>query len=45
MRNALEATSKRNRDLYERLGFRVIRTIELPAGPTLWAMWREHVLA
>ena len=40
----LEATSKRNRNLYERLGFRMSGRIDLPAGPPLWAMWREPVL-
>jgi ribosomal protein S18 acetylase RimI-like enzyme len=37
----LEATSERNRGLYERLGFAVRSEIHLPDGPTLWAMWRE----
>jgi ribosomal protein S18 acetylase RimI-like enzyme len=37
----LEATSERNRTLYERLGFVVRSEIQLPDGPTLWAMWRE----
>jgi hypothetical protein len=41
----LEATSKRNRDLYERLGFRMNGRIERPAGPPLWAMWRDAVSA
>lgn len=37
----LEATSERNRALYERLGFRVTSRIDLPDGPPMWAMWRE----
>lgn len=37
----LEATSARNRGLYERLGFRVTCRIELPDGPPMWGMWRE----
>ncbi len=37
----LEATSERNRALYERLGFRVTKRIELPGGPPMWCMWRE----
>lgn len=37
----LEATSERNRGLYERHGFRVTGEIELPDGPTMWAMWRD----
>jgi GNAT superfamily N-acetyltransferase len=37
----LEATSERNRALYERLGFRVSSRIDLPDGPPMWGMWRE----
>ena len=37
----LEATSAANRRLYERHGFEVVRELPLPAGPSLWAMWRE----
>ena len=38
----LEATSQRNRSLYERHGFEVTETIRLPyGGPPLWCMWRE----
>ena len=37
----LEATSERNRALYERLGFHVTSQIELPDGPPMWGMWRE----
>lgn len=37
----LEATSERNRSLYERHGFAVTKVIRLPDGPPLWCMWRE----
>ena len=37
----LEATSERNRSLYERHGFEVTEVIALPDGPPLWCMWRE----
>jgi ribosomal protein S18 acetylase RimI-like enzyme len=37
----LEATSERNRALYERLGFEVRTEIALPDGPPIWAMWRD----
>jgi hypothetical protein len=37
----LEATSDRNRALYERHGFRAQGAIPLPDGPTLWRMWRD----
>ena len=38
----LEASSPRNRACYERSGFEVTATIELPEdGPTMWAMWRD----
>jgi GNAT superfamily N-acetyltransferase len=37
----LEATSDRNRALYERHGFRADGDIPLPGGPALWRMWRE----
>jgi predicted N-acetyltransferase YhbS len=37
----LEATSDRNRALYERHGFRAQGAIPLPNGPTLWRMWRD----
>lgn len=36
----LEATSERNRSLYERHGFRVTTEFHLPDGPPLWCMWR-----
>lgn len=38
----LEATSPRNRILYERHGFRVTEVVELPDGPPLWLMWRPE---
>lgn len=37
----LEATSPENRRLYERHGFEATADLELPGGPTLWAMWRR----
>jgi len=37
----LEATSDRNRALYERHGLRVRDEIAPPGGPSLWTMWRE----
>lgn len=37
----LEATSNRNRALYERHGFRAHGDIPLPGGPALWRMWRD----
>jgi len=36
----LEATSERNRLLYERHGFEVVDVLHLPDGPPLWSMWR-----
>jgi ribosomal protein S18 acetylase RimI-like enzyme len=39
----LEATSDRNRALYERHGFRAHGDIRLPDGPSLWRMWRDPV--
>lgn len=36
----LEATSERNRSLYERHGFQVTEVLQLPDGPPLWCMWR-----
>ncbi|MDP8927531.1 MAG: GNAT family N-acetyltransferase [Actinomycetota bacterium] len=36
----LEATSERNRQLYQRQGFKVTEEIHLPDGPPLWCMWR-----
>lgn len=40
----LEATSPRNRVLYERHGFRLLREIPLPEGPPGYAMWRRPVM-
>jgi GNAT superfamily N-acetyltransferase len=37
----LEATSDRNRALYERHGFEYRGPLRVPGGPTLNAMWRE----
>jgi ribosomal protein S18 acetylase RimI-like enzyme len=38
----LEASSPRNRALYERHGFEVTEELKLPrSGPPLWLMWRE----
>jgi ribosomal protein S18 acetylase RimI-like enzyme len=37
----LEATSRDNRRLYERHGFKVVRELPMPDGPSLFAMWRE----
>jgi GNAT superfamily N-acetyltransferase len=38
----LEATTPRNRDLYERLGFALVEEMRFPGdGPPLWRMWRE----
>jgi ribosomal protein S18 acetylase RimI-like enzyme len=36
----LEATTTRNRHLYERHGFVCVGDIALPDGPTAYAMWR-----
>lgn len=37
----LEATSPRNRALYERYGFEVTRELRCGDCPPLWAMWRD----
>ncbi len=37
----LEATSERNKQLYQRHGFEVVGEITLRDGPSLWPMWRE----
>jgi ribosomal protein S18 acetylase RimI-like enzyme len=37
----LEATSLRNRALYERHGFEVVGEIQLTDGPTVYPMWRD----
>jgi ribosomal protein S18 acetylase RimI-like enzyme len=39
----LEATSPRNRALYERHGFEVTRELRCADCPPLWAMWRDPV--
>lgn len=36
-----EATTPRNRALYERHGYITVGELELPDGPTLWRMWRD----
>jgi GNAT superfamily N-acetyltransferase len=36
----LEATSERNKQFYLRRGYEVTDEIHLPAGPTMWRMWR-----
>lgn len=38
----LEASTERNRRLYERHGFRLVEELHLPCGgPLLWRMWRD----
>lgn len=37
----LEATSPDNRRLYERHNFGTFARVDLPSGPSLWAMWRD----
>ncbi len=38
----LESSSERNRALYERHGFQVVETFEMPGGgPTIRRMWRD----
>lgn len=37
----LDASSERNRRLYERHDFRTVAEITLPQGPPIWPMWRE----
>jgi GNAT superfamily N-acetyltransferase len=37
----LEASSPRNRALYERHGFRANEPISVPGSPPLWPMWRD----
>jgi hypothetical protein len=38
----LEASSERNRALYERHGFELVEAVRLPrGGPPMWTMWRE----
>lgn len=36
----LEATTVRNKRLYERHGFEVTEVLTLPNGPNIWCMWR-----
>ena len=37
----LEATSERNRALYERHGFEVVGAIQYGSSPTMWPMYRK----
>ena len=37
----LEATSERNRRLYERHGFEVTGLLTVDGSPPLWQMWRD----
>jgi ribosomal protein S18 acetylase RimI-like enzyme len=37
----LESSKESNISFYARHGFRVTRTLDLPRGPRLWAMWRD----
>jgi hypothetical protein len=37
----LDATSQRNRRLYERHGFQAEEPFAPPGGPPLWPMWRQ----
>jgi ribosomal protein S18 acetylase RimI-like enzyme len=37
----LESSKERNIDYYARFGFRTTKTLRLPRGPRVWAMWRE----
>ena len=37
----LEATSARNRDLYQRHGFAIVGVIQAGSSPPMWAMFRE----
>lgn len=39
----LETQKPENVPYYERFGFRVTETIELPATPPIWLMWRDPV--
>ncbi len=37
----LEASSARNRALYERHGFEAVNQVAVPGAPPMWPMWRE----
>jgi GNAT superfamily N-acetyltransferase len=37
----LESSKESNIDFYARHGFRVLESIELLRGPTMWKMWRD----
>jgi ribosomal protein S18 acetylase RimI-like enzyme len=37
----LESSKERNVPFYERHGFAVTETVDLPDGPRLWLMWRD----
>ncbi len=37
----LESSKERNIDFYARHGFRVVRELRLPFGPSIWPMWRD----
>jgi ribosomal protein S18 acetylase RimI-like enzyme len=37
----LESSNIRNIPLYKRYGFKITGELNLPKGPTMWAMWRE----
>jgi hypothetical protein len=41
VRAYLDATSERNRRLYERHGFEAEEAFAPPGGPPLWPMWRQ----
>ena len=37
----LESSKEKNLPLYERNGFKVTETFDIPDGPRIWLMWRE----
>jgi GNAT superfamily N-acetyltransferase len=41
VRAYLDATSERNKRLYERHGFKAEEPFAAPGGPPLWPMWRQ----